>query len=74
VASCAPVLCDALEAGGRILGARPYVGFLVDRPGVELQLENTQPPALVIPAGVEALPAPAIHFLAARAIDLLGRG
>jgi hypothetical protein len=70
----APVVRDALEAAGRILGARPYVGFLVDRPGVDLQVENTQPPALVIPAGVEALPAAAVHFLAARAIDLLGRG
>jgi tetratricopeptide (TPR) repeat protein len=70
----APVVRDALEAAGRVLGARPYVAFLVDRPGVELQVENTQPPALVIPAGVEALPASAVHFLAARAVELLGRG
>ncbi len=70
----APVVRDALEAAGRILGARPYVPFLVDRPGVDLQIENTQPPALVIPAAVETLPSPAVHFLAARAVDLLGRG
>jgi hypothetical protein len=70
----APVVRDALEAAGRVLGARPYVGFLVDRPGVDMVIENTQPPALVVPAGVEALPASAVHFLSARAIDLLGRG
>jgi tetratricopeptide (TPR) repeat protein len=70
----APVVREALEAGVKALGPRPHVCFLVDRPGLEILLENSQPPSLVVPAALEALPGPAVHFLAARALDLLGRG
>ena len=70
----APELRHALESAGRALGARPHAAFLADRPGVELALENTQPPAIVAGADVEALPPGALHFLAARTLDLLDRG
>jgi tetratricopeptide (TPR) repeat protein len=70
----APVLRDALEAAGRALGARAHASFLVDRPGAEILIENTQPPSLVIPSGLAALPEAVTAFLAARALDLLGRG
>jgi hypothetical protein len=70
----APALRAALEGAGQVLSSRPWVGFVVERPGVDILIENTQPPALVIPAGLEALPEPATWFLAARALDLLGRG
>ena len=70
----APVVRQALERAARLLDARAHVPFLVDRPGIDLALENTRPPALVIPAGVEALPEPVVDFLAVRALDLLGRG
>ncbi|HET9553587.1 MAG TPA: hypothetical protein VFP50_11530, partial [Anaeromyxobacteraceae bacterium] len=70
----APALRDALEAAGRALGARAHASFLVDRPGVEMLIENTQPPSLVIPSGLAALPEAVTAFLAARALDLLGRG
>ncbi|MBL0275586.1 MAG: hypothetical protein IPQ24_05700 [Anaeromyxobacter sp.] len=74
VAPRAPELRQSLEAAGRILGARPYVGFLLDRPGLEVAIENTRPPALLLPAGAESLAAPERLFLAARALDLLDRG
>jgi hypothetical protein len=70
----APGLRAALDGAGGVLSARPWVGFVVERAGVDILIENTQPPALVVPAGLEALPEPATWFLAARALDLLGRG
>jgi len=70
----APAVRAALAGAGQALSARPWVGFLVERPGVEVVIENTVPPALVIPAGLEALPEGATWFLGARALDLLGRG
>lgn len=73
-APVAPALREALETAGRLLGARPHVAFLVSRPGLEVALENTRPPALLLPAGAEALAAGEQLFLAARAVELLGHG
>jgi len=70
----APALRAALVAAGRALSARPHAAFLTRRPGVEAAIENTQPPALVFSAPVAELPAPALHFLAARTLDLAQHG
>ncbi|HUL57716.1 MAG TPA: hypothetical protein VLU43_00490 [Anaeromyxobacteraceae bacterium] len=65
---------SALDMAMISLGARAYAPFLTKRPGIEIAVENTQPPSLVASAGVEALPEPALNFAAARAIDLLTHG
>ncbi len=70
----APGLRQALELAGRLLGLRPHVAFLVSRPGLEVALENTRPPALLLPAAAEVLAEGERLFLAARAVDLLGHG
>jgi hypothetical protein len=64
----------ALEGATRALGGRAHATFLVSREGVDVSLENTRPPALVATAAVERLPEGALHFLAARAVELLDRG
>ena len=46
----------------------------MDRPGVEIAFENTQPPSLVLSAGVAVLDDPALAFLSARALDLVEHG
>jgi hypothetical protein len=70
----APALRMALEGASRALGGRPHATFLVAQEGVDVALENTQPPSVIVTAGVERLPEGALHFLAARAVDLLERG
>jgi hypothetical protein len=70
----APVLSRAVEGAASALGTRPHAVFLTGRGGVDLALENTQPPALVASARVAELPEPALAFLAARTLDLLDRG
>ncbi|HET8541851.1 MAG TPA: hypothetical protein VFL83_18380, partial [Anaeromyxobacter sp.] len=72
--SRAPALAAALEAAARALWARPHAAFLSSRPGLELALENTQPPAVVATAAVANLPPAALAFLAARSLDLLDHG
>ncbi|MFT3917801.1 MAG: tetratricopeptide repeat protein [Anaeromyxobacteraceae bacterium] len=67
-------LRGALDAAVISLGARSYAAFLTERPGVDVAIENTQPPSIVATAGVEGLPDPALAFLAARSIDLLTQG
>jgi tetratricopeptide (TPR) repeat protein len=67
-------LRNALDTAMISLGARSYAPFLTARPGIEIAVENTQPPSLIASAGVEALPDPARAFLAARSIDLLTHG
>ncbi len=70
----APAVAAALDGALRALWARPYVAFLTGRPGVEASLENTQPPSLVMGAGVAVLDDFALSFLAARTLDLLDHG
>jgi hypothetical protein len=67
-------LREALEAATRALGGRPHALFASGRPGVEVALENTQPPALVAGPEVAGLGDAARAFLAARAVDLLANG
>jgi hypothetical protein len=72
--SRAPRLAAALEAAGVALSSRPHAAFLCARGGVEVALENTQPPAVVASAGLADLPDSALAFLAARSLDLLDHG
>jgi hypothetical protein len=72
--SRAPAVAAALEAAGGVLRARAVQAFLVERPGVEILVENTQPPSLVLGAGVAVLDDPALAFLAARSLDLVDHG
>ncbi|HUL58285.1 MAG TPA: hypothetical protein VLU43_03380 [Anaeromyxobacteraceae bacterium] len=67
-------LRTALDMAMISLGARAYAPFLTKRPGIEIAVENTQPPSLVASAGAETLAEPALNFAAARAIDLLTHG
>jgi hypothetical protein len=64
----------ALEGASRALGGRPHATFLVAREGLDLAIENTRPPAVIASEAVEHLPEGALHFLAARSVDLLERG
>ena len=70
----APVLRGALETTARALGTRPHAAFLTKRPGVEVAIENTQPPAMILSAGVGELPEPLLPFLLARTLDLVHHG
>ncbi len=70
----APALAAALEGAAQALWARMHATFVTARSGVDLALENTQPPAIVASAEVAALPAPVLSFLAARSLDLLDHG
>ena len=70
----APVLAAAVEGAARALSARPHAVFVTGRAGLDLALENTQPPAVVASARLAELPEPALAFLAARTLDLLDRG
>jgi hypothetical protein len=70
----APALAAALERAGRALRSRPHEVFLSSRPGVEIAIENTQPPAVIVGAGAAVLDDPALAFLAARTLDLLDHG
>ncbi len=70
----APAVATALDAATRALWARPHAAFLTSRPGVEVAVENTQPPSLVLGAGVAVLDDFALSFLAARTLDLLDHG
>ena len=70
----APEVREPLDAAAALLSARALAVFLVDRPGALIALENTRPPALIVPAGFAALPLGARRFLATRAVDLLERG
>ncbi|HEX9051151.1 MAG TPA: hypothetical protein VF841_11525, partial [Anaeromyxobacter sp.] len=69
-----PALAGALEAAARALWSRPYAAFLSSRPGLEIGLENTQPPSVVVTAALADLSQGALAFLAARALDLLDHG
>ncbi|HTN54454.1 MAG TPA: hypothetical protein VML50_18745, partial [Anaeromyxobacter sp.] len=70
----APALLSALETAARALGTRPHAVFLTDRPGYEIFVENTQPPAIVASAGIAELSPGELGFLAARTLDLLQHG
>jgi hypothetical protein len=70
----APDVLEPLDAAATQLSARAYAVFLVDRPGAQVALENTRPPALIVPAGYAALPLGARRFLATSALDQLERG
>ncbi|HET7823722.1 MAG TPA: hypothetical protein VFK90_00245, partial [Anaeromyxobacter sp.] len=70
----APALGAAMEAAARALSTRAHAVFVTGREGFELALENTQPPAVVASLRLAALPDAALAFLAARSLDLLGRG
>jgi len=69
-----PALAVALDGAARALWARPHSAFLSTRPGLEMVLENTRPPAVIATAGVAELPTLALSFLSARALDLLDHG
>jgi tetratricopeptide (TPR) repeat protein len=64
----------ALDTAMISLGARSYAPFLTRKPGIEIGIENTQPPSLIASADVEGLPDSARAFLAGRAMDLLTHG
>jgi tetratricopeptide (TPR) repeat protein len=70
----APVLASALEAAARALSSRPHAAFLTSREGIDVSLENTQPPAVVASARVAELTEAALSFLSARTLDLLDHG
>jgi hypothetical protein len=70
----APGLRAAIEAASRALGTRPYAAFLTRRPGVEVAVENTQPPAMIFSGGVPDLGEGAVRFLAARTLDQVQHG
>ncbi|HET6439637.1 MAG TPA: tetratricopeptide repeat protein [Anaeromyxobacter sp.] len=70
----APALRTALETAARVFSARPHAAFLTRRSGVEVAIENTQPPAIVFSAGVADLPEGMLPFLAARTLDLVQNG
>jgi hypothetical protein len=70
----APALTAALDGASHALGARQHAVFLSMQPGVEVAIENTQPPAVILAAGVAVLDDPALSFLAARTLDLLDHG
>jgi hypothetical protein len=74
VAPRAPEVREPLEIASVLLSARDHATFLVDRPGAQVAIENTRPPALIVPAGFADLPLGARHFLAVRAFDQLERG
>ncbi len=74
VAPRTPAVREPLEAAAGLLSARAHATFLVDRPGTLIALENTRPPALIVPADFVALPLGARRFLATRALDQLERG
>lgn len=71
---CAPELLELLEQSQRALGTRPCAAFLAEVDGLEVALENTAPPSIVLPAGVAGLPAPQRSFLVARALALVDLG
>jgi hypothetical protein len=48
--------------------------YLVDRPSVEVGLENTQPPSIILTQGVAVLDDAALGFVAARSLDLVSHG
>jgi len=73
-AARAPALAAALDGAARALWTRPHSVFLSTRPGLEMALENTRPPAVIATAGVAELPPSALSFLSARALDLLDHG
>ena len=74
VAPQASAVREPLELAAVQLSARDYATFLVDRPGALIGIENTRPPALIVPAGFELLPLGLRRFLATRALDQLERG
>ena len=74
VAPQAPAVREPFELAAVQLSARDYATFLVDRPGALIGIENTRPPALIVPAGFELLPLGPRRFLATRALDQLERG
>ncbi len=70
----APAVSAAFEGAAHALGARAFLTFLSARPGLEIVLENTKPPSVVLAAGVADLDADVLSFLAARTLDLLVHG
>jgi hypothetical protein len=70
----APILAATLDAAARALRTRPHATFLSSRPGLEIALENCQPPAVIVSPAVAELPAASLAFLAARTLDLLDHG
>jgi tetratricopeptide (TPR) repeat protein len=74
VAGRAPAVSAAFEGAARALGARAFATFLSPRPGLEVSLENTKPPSVVLGAGVAGLDEDVLSFVAARTLDLLVHG
>jgi tetratricopeptide (TPR) repeat protein len=70
----APGLRAAIESASRALSSRPYAAFLTRRPGIEVAVENTQPPAMIFSGGVIDLNEGAVRFLAARTLDQVQHG
>jgi tetratricopeptide (TPR) repeat protein len=70
----APRLVATFDAAARALRTRPHRTFLSSLPGVEIAVENCQPPAVIVSPAVTELPAAALAFLAARTLDLLDHG
>jgi tetratricopeptide (TPR) repeat protein len=70
----APALRTALEDAARALATRPHAVLLTAKPGAEVAVENTQPPAAILSAGVATLPERALPFVAARTLDLVQHG
>jgi hypothetical protein len=71
----APELMALMEEARRALGARPFAAFLSDAGGCEIAAENTQPPSLVLGAGLAGSLATAEQrFLVARGLALVDLG
>ncbi|GEJ56738.1 hypothetical protein [Anaeromyxobacter diazotrophicus] len=70
----APELLALLAAARRALGARACAAYLRGEGGLEVQLENTQPPSLVLGRELARAPAPAARFLLARGLALVDLG
>jgi hypothetical protein len=58
-----------------VLGVRPVALFIAQQGGVDVSLENTHPPAMVVGArALDSLSPSALSFLVARALELLRAG
>ncbi len=71
----APELLALMEDVQRALRARPFAAFLSDAGGCEIGVENTQPPSLVLGAGLAGTLTPTEQrFLVARGLALVDLG
>ena len=71
----APELLALMEGVQRALSTRPFAAFLAETGGCEIVVENTQPPSLVLGAGLLRTAGPAERrFLVARGLALVDLG